>query len=565
MSKKLLILIIILAALALAGIIYAQLYYIRIAFEQNEIRFDQKVNDALQAFVDKLEQKQTVEIIHAQANRLKQRSIQTRIAPPPPHDDPVVFEFNDSMLNKMVFISEMQNATVDIRLADSNVYIKNGHKIQNYHTIKTIRKTDGTAIVQQSWTNGTDSIVFIDPNTFSSKFNFNVDTTEVFVVNKEKFRTKSDRFKNLIRRMEYDNKEQDLMLKRELDSTTVDSLLSVAFKEKNVELPYEYKVQKGPLHPGKKTSSHGFDSLTNQKKYTIGLFPHDIIPKPEQLVVYFPNRQDHLLKSLSILLPSSLFFSLIVIVAFSVTIMMVIKQKKISDIKSDFINNMTHEFKTPIATISLAADSIINPKVIDDRSKIEHFTRIIKEENKRMNQQVERILQMSLLERSEMDLNLQLLNINDLVETAVGKISMQIAKFNASLKLELNCTNDKARVDEIHFINVIHNLIDNALKYSNENPEIMISTCNTSNGIVLSVEDKGIGLTKEAQSKIFEKFYRVSKGNIHNIKGFGLGLSYVKAIVEAMDGKISVKSELNKGSRFDIFLSQKNHENGKQV
>jgi len=565
MRKRLLILIIVLAGFALSGIIYVQLYYIKIAFEQNEFHFDRKVNDALQAFVEKLEQKETVEIIHSQVRGNRQRP-KRNIHANSNEDkvNPMVFEFNDSIVNKMIFISEMENVTVDVQLIDSNVLLNDGRKIKNTHTVKTMRKKDGTQIIHKFSTNTDDTLIFTDQNGFTTHFNYKFDTTQVYKVKRDKVKAKTDRVKSLIKKMEDETEQQVRYFRKELDYKLIDSLLKISLGEKDIALSYEYKVLNSS-RGNELAESKGFDSLNAQKKYSTNLFPNDIIPKSDQLVVYFPDRQDHLLKSLSILLPSSLFFSLIILVAFSISIMMVIRQKKISDIKSDFINNMTHEFKTPIATISLAADSIINPKVIVDKVKIEHFTRIIKEENKRMNLQVERILQMSLLDKREMDLNLQLLDVHDLIEKAVEKMGMQISKSNGIIDLNLEASNTMVWLDEIHFINVIHNLIDNALKYSIGLPEIKISTQQMNHGIIISAEDKGIGMSKEAQSKVFEKFYRVSKGNIHNIKGFGLGLSYVKAIIEALGGRISVKSEVNKGSRFDIFIPQKQKENGKSI
>jgi two-component system phosphate regulon sensor histidine kinase PhoR len=343
--------------------------------------------------------------------------------------------------------------------------------------------------------------------------------------------------------------------RKRLKYELVDSLLNGSLKQNGVEIPYEYSVfsEKKENEELPKTST--FDSTTTNKKYETRLFPNDIIPKKDKLVIYFPERQGHLVKSLSLLLPSSLAFSLIIIIAFAISIMMVIKQKKISDIKTDFINNMTHEFKTPIATISLAADTIINPKVIGDQSRINHFIGIIKDENKRMNLQVERILQMSLLDKSELDLNKVPTSLHLLIQKAVDSIQMQVSELKGKIELNLNASEDIFEVDEIHFTNVVNNLLDNALKYSNETPQISITSNQNSNGIIISVEDNGIGMSKEAQARIFDKFFRVTKGNIHNVKGFGLGLSYVKAIIEAHGGQISVKSELGKGSRFDILLS----------
>jgi two-component system, OmpR family, phosphate regulon sensor histidine kinase PhoR len=562
MSKKLLILIIVLAGLALAGIIYVQLYYIKIAFEQNEIHFDQKVNDALLTFVDKLEQKETVEIIHEQIKKNAIKPSKHKILKSKNGKDKTfVFEFNDSLVHNLVLTSESENITVFDQRSDSNAINKQNKKRKFTTSVTTITHKNGKKIINQSWTSNDDTLINLNNNGVASHFEYKSDSNQVFVVKKDKIKEKTNKIKGLIQKMEDETKQQVIFFRKELDNKLIDSLLQISLIEKDINLHFEYKVLSNAK--SKLPKSTGFDSTNTQKKYQTGLFPNDIIPKSDKLVLYFPGRKDHLMKSLSILLPSSLFFSLIVIVAFSISIMMVIRQKKISDIKSDFINNMTHEFKTPIATISLAADSIINPKVIDDHSKIEHFTRIIKEENKRMNLQVERILQMSLLDKREMDLNLILLDIHEIIEKAIEKMAMQISKYNGIISHDFMASNSLVQIDEIHFVNVIHNLIDNALKYSLGIPEIKISTHQVNHGILISVEDKGIGLSKEAQSKVFDKFYRVSKGNIHNIKGFGLGLSYVKAIVEALGGRIGVKSETNKGSRFDIFLPQKQKENGK--
>jgi two-component system phosphate regulon sensor histidine kinase PhoR len=222
--------------------------------------------------------------------------------------------------------------------------------------------------------------------------------------------------------------------------------------------------------------------------------------------------------------------------------------------KSDFINNMTHEFKTPIATISLAADTITNSKVINDESSIRHFIGMIKKENSRMNKQVETILQIASLDKKEIEFSFERTSLHKIIERAVDTIEIQVQQRQGTLKVELNAGNDMIFADSGHIISLVHNLLDNAIKYSPSSPEITVQTSNTRNGVILAVEDKGIGMTKSVQSKIFERFYRQSSGNIHDVKGFGLGLNYVRAIVDAHKGEISVISEPGKGSRFEIFL-----------
>ena len=215
---------------------------------------------------------------------------------------------------------------------------------------------------------------------------------------------------------------------------------------------------------------------------------------------------------------------------------------------------MTHEFKTPIATISLAVDSIKDPRVKNDKEKFDYFTRIIREENKRMNAQVENVLQMAMIEKGELNLRKEELNIHTIIQNAVELIALQVESKGGSLNNNLKAEIPLLVGDPIHLSNVIFNLLDNANKYSPEKPEIKIETANTKIGLIVHVVDKGIGMTKDIQNKIFEKFYRVPTGNIHDIKGFGLGLSYVKAVIEQHKGYIKVESEIGKGSAFEFFI-----------
>ena len=253
-----------------------------------------------------------------------------------------------------------------------------------------------------------------------------------------------------------------------------------------------------------------------------------------------------------IMIASAIFFTLMIIAAFYVTVSALLRQKKLSEIKNDFINNMTHEFKTPLATISLAVDALRNEKVASDREKSGYFTGIIKEENKRMNKQVETILQASLLDRQEQQLNLRSLHAHRSIQEALENVRLQLEGKGGSSELQLNAKTDLIEADEVHFMNVITNLIDNAIKYSKENLLIRISTHSTTRNLVIRIEDNGIGMTKETQRRIFEKFYRAHTGNLHNVKGFGLGLSYVKTIVEAHQGKIRVDSTIGKGTAFTL-------------
>lgn len=222
--------------------------------------------------------------------------------------------------------------------------------------------------------------------------------------------------------------------------------------------------------------------------------------------------------------------------------------------KTDFINNMTHEFKTPVSTILLASEALQDSAIVNDPARLKRLATIIHEENNRMGKQVERVLQIAAMEKEDFRLQLRETDILNLIGNVIESIGLQVENKNGEIQKNFRSTKNILQLDELHFSNVIYNLLDNAIKYSPEKPEITVSTQDVVHGILISVEDKGIGMSKEQQKNIFEKFYRVPTGNIHNVKGFGLGLSYVKKIVDMLGGTIKVKSETGKGSRFEIFL-----------
>ncbi len=287
--------------------------------------------------------------------------------------------------------------------------------------------------------------------------------------------------------------------------------------------------------------------------YKVQLF-NDEEGSPGSLKIYFPSKRSWLWAKVVPSLLSSLLFTGLILLCFSYTIFVIFRQKKVSEMKTDFINNMTHEFKTPIATISLATDSITNNSVISSEDKIRRFAKIIKQENKRMLNQVEKVLQMARIDKENFNLKLTSVNINDVVTQAAENSRLKVVKRNGVLTADLNAQNPLIEADLTHISNIINNLLDNAEKYSSEEPEIHISTKNLSKGVEIKVKDNGIGMPKDSLKHIFDKFYRVHTGNRHDVKGFGLGLSYVKALVNAHKGSISVASELGKGSTFTLIL-----------
>ncbi|MEO0007989.1 MAG: hypothetical protein RJA20_2185 [Bacteroidota bacterium] len=302
--------------------------------------------------------------------------------------------------------------------------------------------------------------------------------------------------------------------------------------------------------------SHGGAPTLFNSPYKVSLFNQDI-ESPGYLSLYFPNRTRLVLgSSLSMLLLSVVFTSIIMF-SFWYTIQVIFRQKQLSEIKNDFINNMTHEFKTPIATISLAADSIGSPLVMGNPDKIRRFIDIIRQENRRMNSQVERVLQMALIDKKDFELKITEVNVHDLIVQAVDNFSLQVEKREGVIRTELLADKPVIEADATHLTSVIHNLLDNANKYSPEKPDIIVSTRNVPIGLEITVTDHGMGISKEARKHIFDKFYRVHTGNIHDVKGFGLGLSYVKAIVVAHKGLVDVKSEPGRGSSFSLTLPRR--------
>lgn len=353
-----------------------------------------------------------------------------------------------------------------------------------------------------------------------------------------------------------------------ISASDLDTYLKTELEDRNVTLAYEYGVYSNTLDDyiimngnfsvnllsDAQASDGGEAKNLDRSAYQVPLFSVDDNEPAGSLRVFFPKKTSFLLSSVLPNLISSFVFTGLVLFCFIYTISVILRQKKVSQMKTDFINNMTHEFKTPIATISLAADSITNPNVKDKPTQIERYADIIKQENKRMHKQVEKVLQIARLDRQDFELKISTVDLNDLVTQAVQNTALKVNKRGGVIKALLKATKSTIQGDENHISNVIHNLLDNANKYSMDKPEITLETRDRNDGVELSISDKGVGMSRDDLKRIFEKFYRVSTGNIHDVKGFGLGLSYVKAIMDAHKGKVAVSSELGKGSTFTLFF-----------
>ncbi len=373
--------------------------------------------------------------------------------------------------------------------------------------------------------------------------------------NIHKLDNRARKIQDVIKQMAIALETKPAPIQQRINKKSLQATLSKSFKDKGIDLPFEFAV----FSPSSDSNhipirSAAFKGEYESSAHRISLFPNDLFQKPDMLLVFFPGQKSQVFRSLSLLMLGSALFTLIIILSSGGSIIVMIRQKKISDIKTDFINNMTHEFKTPIATISIAADSITNSRVISEPETIKNFTRIIKEENNRMNTRVEQVLQMALLDSRDFRLRQELVDMNYLLEKTVEHYRLQVEKREGSITTRLEAEHSVVEADEDHLRNVLLNLLDNANKYSITKPEIEVFSFNRSGKYIFGVQDTGLGMSHEAQRKVFDKFYRVTSGNIHNIKGFGLGLSYVKAIVLAHHGEIGIQSEPGKGSRFEISL-----------
>ena len=344
----------------------------------------------------------------------------------------------------------------------------------------------------------------------------------------------------------------------QIDTVALDSLLRQQLKDNGIGADYAYGIFDPFMNAfhiqGEKENLDGI--ITSPHK--VNLTPGNVFSQPKFLSVFFPNQNKYLLRTMWLLLTISAMFILVIIFSFSFTVSTIIRQKKVSEIKNDFINNMTHELKTPISTISLACQALGDPDIKSKEGIVDNYINVIADENKRLAMVVENVLRTAVMDKGELKLKVVGLDMHEVLEQVLHNMRIQLERKGGQFITDLKATETMVQADKVHLTNVIFNLVDNALKYTEKIPVIKIGTRNQDDGVVVYVEDNGIGISKENQKKVFDKLYRVPTGNIHNVKGFGLGLSYVKAIVDKHNGWIRLKSEPNKGSRFEILIPHKN-------
>ncbi|VXB65639.1 Two-component sensor histidine kinase [Flavobacterium sp. 9AF] len=339
---------------------------------------------------------------------------------------------------------------------------------------------------------------------------------------------------------------QDRISKEDLDK-----FLKSELEKYQIKTPYEFAIYSNGLATKIRSDLFKYDKKST---YGIPVFQDNEGMSQYQLLVTFPQKSKFFFSSILSITVLSILFTLIIVLTFSSALNQLITQKQISEIKTDFINNMTHEFKTPIATINLALDAIKNPKIIEDKDKVQRYLQMIKDENKRMHAQVENVLRISKLEKKELDISKEPMDILNIIDNAIEHISLIVEDRSGQIKKHIDAKRSTILLNEVHFTNVLVNILDNAVKYSPGAPVIDIYVENIKDYIVIKIKDQGSGMSKVAQKRVFEKFYREHTGDLHNVKGHGLGLAYVKQIVEDHNGQIYVESEKGKGSVFVLKM-----------
>lgn len=355
---------------------------------------------------------------------------------------------------------------------------------------------------------------------------------------------------------------EDLSFEKRFEAATLDSMLTWELRQRELDIPFEFAV----YNPFKdliliqKTSRYREKLLDPSVSFHFELFPDDMKINPDYLLLYFPGSRRYLASQVWPLLAVSLALTFVVIISFAYTLVMLFRQKRLSEMKSDLINNMTHEFKTPVSTISLACEALNDSDIQKSEELYRNYINIISEENRRLGQMAERILQSASMEKGDIVLRKEELDIHEVLNEVIRNIGIQVEIKDGTISSDLQAPDSIVMADRMHVTNIVQNLLDNANKYSPVKPHIEIATRNERDGIVIIIRDNGIGISKADQKRIFEKLYRVPEGNVHNFKGFGLGLSYVKLIVEKHGGAIRLESELKKGTQFEIYLPKNNQQ-----
>jgi two-component system, OmpR family, phosphate regulon sensor histidine kinase PhoR len=526
MSKRFIILLTIVIAISLIGLICIQTLWIINASKLKEEQFDQLVNQAMDQVVLWLEGEET--------NLLRQQFS----AGNPSIGLPPQFR-RESKYFKSKASTYQEDISISLNLSFS-----------------------GTGVKTQIYAYSNDSLLFSRKSTpiLSTQNRYDPLSSAISNIQNE-IRSKISEEGDNGALAYWKAMFPQLPIEERIDKDKLDAKLMTTFDERGISQNFQFGVidNKNVLV----ISTEGFNPEKAKTVYYRNLFPNDIHRSANRLVLHFDERPNYIMDSMEMLIPTAS-FTLIIIFTSIFAIMIIVRQRKIDVIKNDFINNMTHEFKTPISTISLASQMLKDATVAKTPKTLQHISNVIQDESKRLGYQVEKVLQMAIFEKGKAGLKVKMVDINELIQSVTNNFRIKVESKEGSINEELEAKVSSVYVDEVHFTNVIYNLLDNALKYRRGVPILYVKTWNRENGVVISIEDNGLGISKENLKKIFEKFYRVPTGNVHNVKGFGLGLAYVKKIVEDHGGYIIAESELNVGTKFEIFLPLKNSKEWKK-
>ncbi|WP_341214829.1 HAMP domain-containing sensor histidine kinase [uncultured Wocania sp.] len=519
MSKRIFILLVLLMSLSLIGIIFVQAYYIKDSVDNEEKRFKSSVTDALYAVSNKIEKNELDSYFEKYQKLDKEKR-------------------SDSAAVSQLFIYQQNNNTKETLIYRSGVLEENYKLSSSLFDI-------GLDSINIKNIIGSSRIEVYNETEFSDK-----DISKSPILNIINSGRLKEAEKNYFDK-NFKAARKTIPVHKRVSKEEIEGLLSDKLKTEAIDIGYEFAIYSNGL--ATKVHSDEFER-DETSTFSVPIFYDENNQSSYKLLVNFPDDKKFILSSIMGMILLSIIFTSIIILAYSSALYQLVKQRKISEIKTDFINNMTHEFKTPIATINLALDSIKNPKIINDKEKVIRYLNMIKEENKRMHAQVENVLRISKLEKNELNISKDRVELHDLVEDAITHVQLLIEDRNGTITTHFNAEKSSVLASEMHFTNVVVNVLDNAIKYSPDILKIEVFTENIGTNILLKIKDYGSGMSKAALKRVFEKFYREHTGNIHNVKGHGLGLAYVKRIVDDHQGHVTVESEKGKGSTFIIKL-----------
>ena len=500
--------------LAISGLVLIQLYWIRNAITITDQQFRYLANKALESVILDLEEKELINNIVEEINPASTDSVTAIV----PANSPLSRKFQGYQPNsELLKMYGLNDPSKPVAITSS------GHKI--------------FISAEESSPFPTEETLEPSPQITNSEISGRVSNKIVFL-------------ESIMEKILLNTPD----IRERIDPENVNKRLRVALNNVGIYLDYEFSIRSGRL--GNIWMTPGFTDKPGTNKFIIQLFPNDPVPSQNQIVLYCLQEQQYKFEKIGLLGFLSLLFTLLLIILSTGTFIVIFRQKKMSEIRNDFINNMTHELKTPISTISLASQMMADKSIPNKNKNIDSLSKIISDESMRLRFHVEKVLQMAIFEKVKMKLSMTEIDVHVIIEKAIENLALQLENCRGVIRTDMLATFSIANIDEIHFLNALSNLIDNSIKYSKDNPEITISTRNKKNGIIITIEDNGIGIGKENLKRIFDKFFRVHSGNVHNVKGFGLGLSYVKKIIEEHNGSIRAESQLNKGTKFIIFLPQ---------